>query len=53
MHTAGTSTQEAVQAFIREQNIRLLKRALKTESQSRRSADPQEASEGAGKNACR
>jgi hypothetical protein len=32
MHPAGTSTQGAVQAFVREQNIRLLERALKAEA---------------------
>ena len=32
MHPAGTSTQGAVQAFVREQNMRLLERALKAEA---------------------
>ena len=32
MQLAGTPTQKAVQVFVREQSIRLLERALRTEA---------------------
>ena len=32
MHMIGTSTQAAVQAFVRQQNIKLLERALRAEA---------------------
>ena len=32
MHNPGTPTQQAIQSFMREHNIRFLKRALKAEA---------------------